>query len=519
MDELNERLLKLHKEENKKNDLIILFILLAHLPLTLLFSIGYGTWLLVLVSSTILSIFSYIIFVLSRGEKVLRYLNGAIFMLFSAVLIQAQLGRIEMHFHVFSALAFLIIYRDPFVILSAAITIALHHALFNIFQDFSLSIGSVPLIVFNYGHGWDIVVIHAFFVIFESGILIYLAILQKKLMEKSWTQAYTSRGLIIQNLNLKPKLKTVSDSTVSLVDSVIKKSDSIHTNSTMQLSSIENISQSIEDISESVKSIVRNTSNQFDSTNKISATRDSILELSSSGVEKITQSNNKLIYAKEKANAGTVQLTKLSASMEEIQLSYNDMLNVISGIYEIADRINLLSLNASIESARAGEFGRGFSVVAQEISKLADQTASNLKTSDKLIKNVRNQIAISKVNVGDTSELFNSIKEEVTGLEEVFKEFQSSLTHQAETFESLSNELDNLKNESQDTTSSTKLLNASISDMKNEVKEFINRTRLFSEEASDLKKISQNSEDSIKLLVSSVEELQFDSKSISENLI
>jgi methyl-accepting chemotaxis protein len=307
------------------------------------------------------------------------------------------------------------------------------------------------------------------------------------------------------------------DSTVSLVDSVIKKSDSIHTNSTKQLSSIENISQSIEDISESVKSIVRNTSNQFDSTNKISSTRDSILELSSIGVEKIAQSNNKLVFAKEKANAGTIQLTKLSASMEEIQLSYNDMLNVISGIYEIADRINLLSLNASIESARAGEFGRGFSVVAQEISKLADQTASNLKTSDKLIKNVRNQIALSKVNVGDTSELFNSIKEEVTGLEDVFKAFQSSLTHQAETFESLSNDLDNLKNESQDTTSSTKLLNSSISDMKTEVKEFINRTRLFSEEASELKKISQNSEESIKLLVSSVDELQFDSKSISEN--
>ncbi len=517
MDEQNGKILKLHEIENKKNDVIILFILLAHLPLTILFSIGYGTWLIVLILSTILSIFSYSIFALWRGQKILRYLNGAILMLFSAVMIQAQLGRIEMHFHVFSALAFLIIYRDPFVILSAAITIAVHHAVFNLLQEFSLSIGSIPLMVFNYGHGWDIVILHAFFVIFESGILIYLAILQKKVIEESWIQAFTARGLILQNLNLKPRLKIASDSTVSLVDSVIKKSDSIHINSTKQLSSIENISQSIEDISESVKSIVRNTSNQFESTNKISATRDSILELSSSGVEKIAQSNSKLIFAKEKAHAGTEQLSKLSASMEEIQASYNDMLNVISGIYEIADRINLLSLNASIESARAGEFGRGFSVVAQEISKLADQTASNLKTSDKLIKNVRNQIALSKVNVGDTSELFNSIKEEVTGLEGVFKEFQSSLTHQSETFESLSNDLDNLKNESQDTTSSTKLLNSSISDMKIEVKEFINRTRLFSEEASELKKISENSEESIKLLVSSVDELQFDSKLKSEN--
>ncbi len=437
MNELNEKLQKLHELENKKNDRIILFILLAHLPLTLIFSIGYGTWFMVLILSSLLALLSFVSFSIWRGQPFLRNINGAILMLFSAVLIESQLGRIEMHFHVFSALAFLIIYRDPFVILTAALTIAVHHALFNLFQQFDLSIGSVPIVVFNYGHGWDIVLIHAFFVIFESGILIYLAVLQKKLVEESWKQTFTARGLTLQNLNLKPKLKSASDSTVALVDTVIKKSDSIHVNSTKQLSSIENISNSIEEISESVKSIVRNTSNQFESTNKISETRDNILKISSTGVEKISQSNSRLILAKEKANAGTEQLSKLSISMEEIQLSYNDMLNVISGIYEIADRINLLSLNASIESARAGEFGRGFSVVAQEISKLADQTASNLKTSDKLIKNVRNQIALSKVNVGDTSELFNYIKEEVTGLEVVFKDFQNALNHQSETFESL----------------------------------------------------------------------------------
>ena len=88
----------------------------------------------------------------------------------SALIIHQSGGMIEMHFHIFAILAFLLLYRDWRVPVAGAVVVAGHHVLFNLLQ--SQGHGAM---IFNHGTGWGIVAVHAGWVVFEVGILVYMA--------------------------------------------------------------------------------------------------------------------------------------------------------------------------------------------------------------------------------------------------------------------------------------------------------------------------------------------------------
>lgn len=79
---------------------------------------------------------------------------------------------------------------------------------------------------------------------------------------------------------------------------------------------------------------------------------------------------------------------------------------VLNFVQSISKQTNLLGLNAAIESARAGEVGKGFSVVAQEIRKLSNSSAESIKKIDNVLKGIVNSIEKISGNINSTSELF-----------------------------------------------------------------------------------------------------------------
>lgn len=94
------------------------------------------------------------------------------------------MGRLEMHFHIFVALSFLIIYRDMKNITVGALYIIIHHLVFNYLQEHNVQFLDTPIIIFNYGCGLDIVLLHAFFVLFEWVVLSKMVItMEDRFME------------------------------------------------------------------------------------------------------------------------------------------------------------------------------------------------------------------------------------------------------------------------------------------------------------------------------------------------
>ena len=115
------------------------------------------------------------------------------------------------------------------------------------------------------------------------------------------------------------------------------------------------------------------------------------------------------------------QLGETETSIAHIQEQSETMANIVSIIVDIAERINLLSLNASIEAARAGEYGRGFSVVADEIGKLAFQTSES-------IKEIESVLSMSSKTTNEGVDIIHSSAEKIMTMIDKMAESTNQIT-------------------------------------------------------------------------------------------
>ncbi len=153
---------------------------------------------------------------------------------------------------------------------------------------------------------------------------------------------------------------------------------------------------------------------------------DSIKELSIDAKDAMEMSGN-VTY---KINEGEKSLQSLNTIMQNVEHSSKEMNSIVSLINDISDQINLLSLNAAIESARAGDAGRGFAVVADEIGKLADKTAVNIKDINNLIKVNDSYINEGMTSLKDTVLSINSIIMDINNITSVIKKMFDSMQQQ-----------------------------------------------------------------------------------------
>jgi methyl-accepting chemotaxis protein len=217
------------------------------------------------------------------------------------------------------------------------------------------------------------------------------------------------------------------------------------------------------DVKEFIHETSRKIAMQNDATNSISEENRRITEELSGEID---QSRNRLEYVQKAEQASDEAQQSIQNSVKQmlsIQQSSKRITEVLHVINDIAERTNLLAMNAAIEAAHAGDSGRGFAVVAGEIRGLAEMTGENSRNIDTSIKTIVDEINLTEQQARETSakmsESFQDLHQLTGGLQQTI----SVITELGNKSAVMSSHLDELVRDSRGITESAKTSDERIS--------------------------------------------------------
>ncbi|PJZ43997.1 methyl-accepting chemotaxis protein [Leptospira brenneri] len=301
-----------------------------------------------------------------------------------------------------------------------------------------------------------------------------------------------SINIFLNNLNdIMNQLKiSVSDSekaSYKLKEDAISVSD--HASSLASIS--EESAASLEELTTSFEIMFQFITNETKNIIKITEEMKKI-EGSITNIEKaLSQLTDQSVTSTNLANLGNLSVQNTDQAMSEIHSVTKEITGIVDLITEISERTNLLSLNASIEAARAGDAGMGFAVVAEEISKLADRTQSSVKNIKRLIDRSNSVVNIGANHVHETVNALSEIVEQSKRMQVSVDELKEEMTSQTSSLLNVTTELNGLQEMAETIEFSSREQKKASEDMVNTINTLSGNAQELANNSEDLNQVSQ----------------------------
>ncbi|MFT5692483.1 MAG: methyl-accepting chemotaxis protein [Oceanicoccus sp.] len=390
---------------NSADKILLISILIVSMIVAFVTSWQHGYYKLGIVGGSVISAVCFIAYKTMQGTAMCRLIMATALVGLLAITVQQSNGLGEGHFLFFLGFTILIRYRDFMPLLVFLVLTVLHHLSFTYCQSIGVDLWGQPITIFSWGDQTELGLIAP---LVYHVIIAVIALIVSTYYIYEGNKQFVESNLVIGaveratqgDLSTQIDNNDVDSLLVEQVNSFLQR---LHSTFTQINQVTDTLSIQANETSQSAQSRAKHAGEQQNevgqvvaavtqmtaATQEIAGTAERTALASNETVETSEVGGKLANTCHQSITELALHVSKASDIISELDRNSQQISSIVQTISSIAEQTNLLALNAAIEAARAGEQGRGFAVVADEVRVLSQRTHSSTEEITKMISTLQ----------------------------------------------------------------------------------------------------------------------------------